>query len=59
MDYSTKPVPQEFDVFAKRDKKGWRFDCTVPALNSDRAKQEALVQTGITNPHRLSVYPRR
>ena len=57
----TQPIrePHRFDVFAKQEKGGWRFDGIVEALNQESAKQLAMNNAGTDNPARICVYPSR
>ena len=48
-----------FDVFAKQEKGGWRFDSVVEATDQASAKQLAMDQVGIDNHARVCVYPSR
>jgi hypothetical protein len=50
---------REFDVFAKLNKDGWKFFCTLEAHSVDDAKNLALVENPQLQPHKLAVYPRR
>lgn len=50
---------QKFDVFIKKSREGWRFDKVVEASSAKEAKLVAMKESGITNPNRVSVYPRR
>jgi hypothetical protein len=50
---------KKFDVFAKKGKEGWKFDCVVEACSAQEAKMKGMRELGITNPQRVSVYPRR
>lgn len=50
---------QEFDVFLKKSKDGWRFERVVEASTANEAKMLMMQESGITNPNRVSVYLRR
>lgn len=55
----TEAAVKKFDVFAKKGKEGWKFDCIVEARSAQEAKMKGMREIGITNPNRVSVYPRR
>lgn len=48
-----------FDIFAKQEKGGWRFESVVEAPDHISAKQLAMNKVGIDNPARVCIYPSR